>query len=341
MSDLEILPYHTDFEHAVISIWQECGLVRPWNNPKRDIEKAVKTESAEILLGLVDGELAGTIMCGFDGHRGWIYYLAVLPAFQSKGAGLQLVHAAEDWLKDLGVPKVELMVRDSNHKVVGFYLRDGYSVEPVKTLSKWLQQPEGLISGSDQYLDITVTWLEMKEPPTRPALPLPNPGKPVSLTKLHDPNVAFYRYLSNGVGEPWFWYERRAMEDDQLLKSIRAENVEIYVLSVGNVPAGFAELTSKRSDRTVEITYFGLMPDFIGMKLGPYLLDWTIRTAWQHIDRPERLELNTCTLDHPSALATYQKAGFVPFRQEKQRITDPRVTGILPKDLPLPKGFQR
>jgi GNAT superfamily N-acetyltransferase len=112
------------------------------------------------------------------------------------------------------------------------------------------------------------------------------------------PTVSFYRYLYAAVGEPWSWTDRRRLNDPR---------IEVNVLWVGGVPAGYAEL-DRRAPPDIEIGYFGLMPEFIGQGLGRYLLDWAIDHAWRA--RPRRVWLHTCDLDHPRALGFYQHAGF-------------------------------
>jgi GNAT superfamily N-acetyltransferase len=133
--------------------------------------------------------------------------------------------------------------------------------------------------------------------------------------------VSFYRYLYNTVGAPWLWYERRRLDDSTLGTIIDDPKVEVHVLYVNGVPAGYAEL-DRCSGHEVEIAYFGLVPDFIGRGLGRYLLDWTLNEAWR--EEPRRVWVHTCNLDHPVALAFYQRAGFAPYKQETVLIDDPR-----------------
>jgi GNAT superfamily N-acetyltransferase len=117
------------------------------------------------------------------------------------------------------------------------------------------------------------------------------------------------------------------MDDATLSAIIRDDRVEIYVLYVDGVPAGFAEL-DRREAEEIELAYFGLMPDFVGRGLGRFLLTWAIDTAWSH--EPERLWVNTNSLDHPKALALYQRCGFRPYKQEPKLFDDPRITGLIP-----------
>lgn len=176
-------------------------------------------------------------------------------------------------------------------------------------------------------LGVTITYLEMTD--TQPRQPLPRaPGDKIALMRAFQPTVSFYRYLYSAVGEPWLWYERRKLDDDALAAIIQSREVEIYVLYKGGVPAGFVEV-DRRSRVDVELSYFGLLPEFLGQGLGPYLLGWGIHAAFSC--GADRLRVSTCTLDHPKALATYQRAGLVPVRQQSLVVDDPRVLGILPR----------
>jgi GNAT superfamily N-acetyltransferase len=149
--------------------------------------------------------------------------------------------------------------------------------------------------------------------------PPPRPG--VAVLRAERPTVSFYRYLYDHVGGPWLWYERRLLSDERLAAAVQDPAVEVQVIHVGGVPAGYAELDC-RSAGEIELAYFGLLPEFIGQGLGAYFLAWTIHRAW---DRgPRRLWVHTCSLDHPRALATYCATGFAEYARETVRIADPR-----------------
>ena len=123
---------------AVIALWHACGLTRPWNDPAADYQRAVAGEHAAILL-LRDGDaVAATIMVGEDGHRGWVYYLAVAPDRRRAGLGARMMTAAEDWLRARGVPKIQLMVREGNEEALAFYVARGLERQPVITLGRFL-----------------------------------------------------------------------------------------------------------------------------------------------------------------------------------------------------------
>lgn len=119
-------------------------------------------------------------------------------------------------------------------------------------------------------IDDTVTYLEMFERPPMRALPAPL-GK-LALMRAEECSVAFYRYLYNTVGEKWVWYTRREWSDAALAAEIQKPTTEIFVLYVGGVPAGYFELDAEQPRETL-LSYFGLMPDFIGRRLGPFLLN--------------------------------------------------------------------
>lgn len=127
---MQIRPYQASDRAAVIALWEACGLTRPWNDPGSDIDTCVSKAESTILIGEDNGKVVGSVMVGHDGHRAWLYYLAVAPTLQKHGLGRRLVTAAEDWVKGRGIPKVMLMVRPENDKVRTFYEAIGYIEEP-------------------------------------------------------------------------------------------------------------------------------------------------------------------------------------------------------------------
>ena len=167
-----------------------------------------------------------------------------------------------------------------------------------------------------RYIEITVTYLEMHEPPVRPPTPTPGLAK-LALMRAEEPTLSFYRYLYGAVGKALNWTDRLVLGDDDLRAIIHDPLVEIYVLYMGGVPAGYVEL-DRRVGSEIELAYLGLSPEFTGRGLGRYLLDWAIHTAWSH--GPERLWLHTCDLDDPRALPLYQRAGFVAYDQKIERV---------------------
>jgi ribosomal protein S18 acetylase RimI-like enzyme len=128
--------------NVVAELWEETGLARPWNDSLADFNRALTGPTSTVLGCRVEGELVGTVMVGHDGHRGWVYYLAVRPSLQRSGRGAELMDAAEGWLRRRGVVKVQLMVRHSNTGVLGFYENRGYEDADVAVLGKWLTSSE-------------------------------------------------------------------------------------------------------------------------------------------------------------------------------------------------------
>ena len=182
-------------------------------------------------------------------------------------------------------------------------------------------------------LDDVITYLEMREKPGAPPVPAPAVGR-LALIRAAHCTVSYYRYLYETVGTPWLWYERRLLDDAALAAQIRKSTTEIFVLYAGGVPAGYFELDTAPPDET-ELCYFGLVPEFIGRRIGPFLLRAAIDRAWSRPIR--RLWVHTRSYDHPKALGYYQRAGFVVYDRQKLRFEDPRVRGILPRDLANPR----
>jgi len=127
---------------AVVALWQACGLTRPWNDPASDIALARRDENSTVLVGRVGSHIVATAMVGHDGHRGWVYYVAIDPDNQGKGFGRAIMSAAEDWLRQAGIAKLQLMVRPDNTKVQGFYQSIGYGEQQRIIYAKWLDGRE-------------------------------------------------------------------------------------------------------------------------------------------------------------------------------------------------------
>ena len=136
---LNIRPFTEADRAAVIALWQARNLTRPWNDPDSDIALCMSKPESTILVGESGSRIVASVMCGHDGHRGWLYYLAVEPSFQKSGYGRAMVKAAEDWLLARGVPKVMLMVRPENERVRAFYAALGYDLEERLIFSRRLK----------------------------------------------------------------------------------------------------------------------------------------------------------------------------------------------------------
>jgi ribosomal protein S18 acetylase RimI-like enzyme len=134
-------------ESAVIALWEECDLVRPWNDPRKDIRRKLRVQPEMFLVGVLGGEVVATVMAGYEGHRGWVYYLAVAPRHEREGLGRSMMAAAEALLRQAGCPKINLMVRGENAAAIEFYRRLGYRVDDVVALGKRLEPDAGKESG--------------------------------------------------------------------------------------------------------------------------------------------------------------------------------------------------
>lgn len=127
-----------DDTEAVVALWEACGLTRPWNDPRADIARKLSVQPELFRVAVLCESVVGSIMAGYDGHRGWLYYLATDPEHRGRGIATQLVREAEEGLRDLGCPKAQLMVRSDNPAVLDFYERLGYEPSKVSTLGKRL-----------------------------------------------------------------------------------------------------------------------------------------------------------------------------------------------------------
>jgi len=141
-SALSIAPIEDGDVATVVALWQRCELTRPWNDPAADIALARRGPNSTILIGR-DGEtIIATAMVGHEGHRGWVYYVAVDPDHRGKGHGRTMMDAAEDWLRNAGIAKLQLLVRPENAKVQAFYESIGYDEQPRIMYAKWLDGRE-------------------------------------------------------------------------------------------------------------------------------------------------------------------------------------------------------
>jgi ribosomal protein S18 acetylase RimI-like enzyme len=136
---MEITPLPAELVEAAVDLWRITGLTRPWNDALTDLRRAVGGDASEVL-AMVDGDtLLATAMVGHDGHRGWVYYLAVRPEAQGNGHGRRMMRTCERWLAARGIPKLNLMVRTDNAAALGFYAAIGYSQDDVAVLSRRLE----------------------------------------------------------------------------------------------------------------------------------------------------------------------------------------------------------
>lgn len=169
-----------------------------------------------------------------------------------------------------------------------------------------------------------VTYLEMRTP----ARPITTPESEFVVRRATQPDLSWYRALYRRIGEPWLWFSRLRMLDNELRAVLNDPANDIFVLSHGGEDHGLLEFDrGKMPD--IEITFFGVTPEMIGKGAGRALLAHCLPLAWQYY--PQRVWLHTCTSDHPSALAFYRKMGFVPYKRAIEIADDPRVTGDIPR----------
>ncbi|MBW8171517.1 GNAT family acetyltransferase [Ornithinimicrobium sp. Arc0846-15] len=133
---MHIRPFEVSDTEAVVQLWQATGLTRPWNDPHRDIERKLSVQPELFLVGEAQGRVIATAMTGYDGHRGWVYYLAVDPSRQGVGFGRHILSHAEGLLLELGCPKVNMQVRSGNDAQIERYRRWGYSPDGATGMGK-------------------------------------------------------------------------------------------------------------------------------------------------------------------------------------------------------------
>ncbi len=137
---MEIRRFIEQDRKDVISLWRRCGLLVPWNHPDLDIDRKLRVQGELFLVGVIDNEVVATAMGGYEGHRGWINYLAVDPGMRRKGLGRIMMEHIEAGLRDMGCPKINLQVRESNLDIIRFYERIGYSSDHVIGFGKKLSE---------------------------------------------------------------------------------------------------------------------------------------------------------------------------------------------------------
>jgi ribosomal protein S18 acetylase RimI-like enzyme len=137
--EIEIRSFRDADEPAVIRLWESCGLVRPWNDPRKDIARKMRVQPELLLVGTIEGAIVASAMAGYDGHRGWINYLAVEPEHRRRGLASALMTEAEHRLRGLGCAKMNLQVRRDNQEAVAFYQRLGFTEDAVVSFGKRLE----------------------------------------------------------------------------------------------------------------------------------------------------------------------------------------------------------
>ncbi|MDF0522111.1 GNAT family N-acetyltransferase [Bradyrhizobium yuanmingense] len=185
--------------------------------------------------------------------------------------------------------------------------------------------PDGYSDVPNGKIAAVVTHLEMTAPPARRDDP---PGA-WTLRKVDAPALAWYRDLFRRVGEDWLWFSRARMTDAELAAIIHAPGIEVYALVLDGHDEGLLELDFREPGQC-ELTYFGVTASLIGTGAARFLMNRALERAWSRDVR--RVWVHTCTLDHPSAVAFYQRSGFRPFRRQIEVADDPRLDGTAPRD---------
>ena len=139
---MQIRPFQPADEAAVIALWEECKLTRPWNDPRKDIARKLAVQPELFLVGTLEGEIIATVMAGYEGHRGWVNYLALAPRVRRRGHARALMQHVEALLLERGCPKLGLLVRHSNLEAIAFYRRLGYAQDDSVSLGKRLISDE-------------------------------------------------------------------------------------------------------------------------------------------------------------------------------------------------------
>ena len=239
---LVIRGYRDEDFAAVVELWTACHLLRPHHDPKRELAFVRGATNAELFLAFEDERLAGSIHVGHDAHRAWMYRLGVARLARARGRP----GAGRPW-QILGCgprpAKLMLLIREGNEAVSAFYAGLGYGQEPRLVMSKTFGAEDR--PGPDAMIDVVVTYLEMTEVPARATVPLPA-GIRLAVVRAEAPSAEFYRFLYDQVGDPWFWYERKEMADEALAAILGDPAVELYLLHVAGVPAGFAEIDRRQ-----------------------------------------------------------------------------------------------
>ncbi|MGY8768955.1 MAG: GNAT family N-acetyltransferase [Pirellulales bacterium] len=163
-----------------------------------------------------------------------------------------------------------------------------------------------------KYIATKTTYLEMQSAELHSAATPPD-GQNIETRRLNRPSGEHYKFLYQSVGSNLNWVDRLLLSDSELEKIIHDPLIDIWVLIADGKEAGYAEL-DRRTSGEIELAYFGLFPEFTGQGLGKCFLSFTIQQAWSYL--PNRVWVHTCDLDHPAALPTYRKAGFVDYREE-------------------------
>ena len=141
-SSMQIRSFQAEDEPQVIELWRRCNLLRPWNDPHKDIRRKLNVTREMFLVGVLEGRIIASVMAGYDGHRGWLNYVGVDPDFQRRGFGRAIMAEAERMLRVLGCPKINLQVRSANREAIEFYSKVGFAIDDVVSMGKRLEHDD-------------------------------------------------------------------------------------------------------------------------------------------------------------------------------------------------------
>ena len=184
--------------------------------------------------------------------------------------------------------------------------------------------PDGYSDVPAGKIATVVTHLEMTE---RPALPR-DPQGAWSLRRVQAPDLDWYRDLYHHIGEEWLWFSRLQMSDVELAAIVQSPLVEVYAMEHDGRDEGLLELDFRNLGHC-ELVFFGVTAKLIGSGAGRWLMNRALERAWSRAVK--RVWVHTCTIDHPAALAFYQRSGFRPFRRQIEIVDDPRLDGTMPR----------
>ena len=139
---MDIRAFQDQDEAEVIGLWERCGLLRPWNDPRKDIARKLRVQKELFLVGTVDGAIMASVMAGYDGHRGWINYLAVDPQHRRQGLARTLMSEVERMLREMGCAKINLQIRRDNPEAISFYERLGFTEDATVSFGRRLERDD-------------------------------------------------------------------------------------------------------------------------------------------------------------------------------------------------------
>jgi ribosomal protein S18 acetylase RimI-like enzyme len=279
-----------DDEADVIALWRVCDLVATYNDPAADFRFARSGACSDVLVGEDEaGHISGSVMVGHDGHRGWLYYLASAPEARGLGVGRQMADAAEEWLRRRGVLKAQLLVRETNIKVVSFYEHLGYEVAPRVVMGKWLRPSD----------NARVQPLAAESPSVRPASPADRQAVETVVRAAYAPYVA-------RIGR-----QPGPMLDDY---AALIRKGHVHVIGYDGKVQGLLVLVPE--ENTMLLDNLAVSPDAQGRGLGRRLLEFAERSALASGYSSIRLYTNEAMTEN---IGLYSRIGYVETRRAEEK----------------------